>query len=69
MGHLYTFWSGHSSLYYLVRAPPHRMIAQLEDKDFEIDLSELKESDKIATLVATNCSPMNHGFVFLKKSL
>lgn len=50
---LYAFWSGHSSLYYTVRAPPHAADVRLLDEDFEVNLGLLKAEDEVATIVAT----------------
>lgn len=51
--YLYAFWSGYSSLYYTIRIPPHTAAVRLLDEDFEVDLSELKAEDEVATIVAT----------------
>ncbi|MEM3466227.1 MAG: class II glutamine amidotransferase [Candidatus Jordarchaeales archaeon] len=51
--HLYAFWSGYSSLYYIIRVPPHMGVVKLLDEDFEVDLSELKAEDEVATIIAT----------------
>jgi len=50
---LYAFWSGHSQLHYVVRAPPHERRVSLIDEDFEVDLSEIKGPEEVATLIAT----------------
>ena len=66
---LYAFWSGHTSLYYLVRVPPHQEIARLKDEDFEIDLSELKGPDEMAVLVATTPLTDEHWTHFPRRKL
>ena len=50
---LYAFWSGYSQLHYVVRVPPHERRVSLIDEDFEVDLSEIKGSREVATLIAT----------------
>jgi glutamine amidotransferase len=51
--YLYAFKSGIGSLYYTVRVPPHTRIIKLVDEDFEVDLSDLKGEDEVATIIAT----------------
>jgi len=51
--HLYAFRSNRGRLYYTIRTPPHSSVLKLADEDFEVDLSDLKGENEVATIVAT----------------
>jgi glutamine amidotransferase len=51
--YLFAFRSEAGSLHYTVRAPPHEAIVKLADEDFEVDLSDVKGRDEVASIVAT----------------
>jgi len=50
---LFAFRSETGRLYYTVRAPPHEAMVKLADEDFEVDLSDIKGEDEVATIIAT----------------
>jgi len=51
---LFAFWSGHNSLYYLERKPPYKDFkVRLEDEDFSVTLSEMKDPDEKTVLIST----------------
>jgi glutamine amidotransferase len=51
--HLFAFRSEGGRLSYTIRIPPHNVIIQLADEDFEVDLSQIKGADEVATIIAT----------------
>jgi glutamine amidotransferase len=51
--HLFAFRSEGGKLSYTIRIPPHNVIVQLADEDFEVDLSQIKVADEVATIIAT----------------
>jgi hypothetical protein len=50
--YLFAFRSEMGRLYYTVRVPPHRALVKLADEDFEVDLSDIKGEEEVATIVA-----------------
>jgi len=51
--YLFAFRSETGRLYYTVRVPPHEAMVKLVDEDFEVDLSDIKGEDEVATIIAT----------------
>jgi len=51
--HLFAFRFKGGRLSYTIRIPPHNVIVQLADEDFEVDLSQIKGKDEVATIIAT----------------
>jgi len=63
--YLFAFRSEMGRLHYTVRVPPHGAIVKLADEDFEVDLSDIKSEEEVATIVATRELTIGENWVTL----